>query len=288
MGYASLHALEEAGGLDALYVEPGVSACQQHLGHRHAGDDFRDAGFDRTQRAAPRRREAHLYTISWDDDSALALIFSGAGAASAAVAAAIAEPDPCLFSNRRRSVVPGPSAVGHANAEELGAILDTTAEGIVMFDAEGNLNSANRSAEALFGHDGPELVQRNLTELFAPESQRRGQGLSRGRQGRRRRQPARPGPRGARPGARRRPHSAVDDDGTDAGRRAEFLRGVSRSVANQKERERAVAGAAAGRSRRQRQERHAGADQPRGPHAAQRHHRICRSDDRRTVRRARQ
>ena len=40
-----------------------------------------------------------------------------------------------------------------------------------MFDAEGNLNSANRSAEALFGHDGPELVQRNLTELFAPESQ---------------------------------------------------------------------------------------------------------------------
>ena len=25
MGYADLHALEEAGGLDALYVEPGVS-----------------------------------------------------------------------------------------------------------------------------------------------------------------------------------------------------------------------------------------------------------------------
>src|SRR5207245_5789420 len=27
MGYASLHALEEAGGLDALYVEPGVSSA---------------------------------------------------------------------------------------------------------------------------------------------------------------------------------------------------------------------------------------------------------------------
>ena len=46
MGYASLHALEEAGGLDALYVEPGVSTRQQHLGHRHAGDDFRDASLD--------------------------------------------------------------------------------------------------------------------------------------------------------------------------------------------------------------------------------------------------
>ena len=40
-----------------------------------------------------------------------------------------------------------------------------------MFDAEGNLNSANRSAEALFGYDGAELVQRNLADLFAPESQ---------------------------------------------------------------------------------------------------------------------
>ena len=40
-----------------------------------------------------------------------------------------------------------------------------------MFDAEGNVNSCNRSAEALFGYDGAELVQRNLAELFAPESQ---------------------------------------------------------------------------------------------------------------------
>ena len=40
-----------------------------------------------------------------------------------------------------------------------------------MFDAEGNINAANRSAEALFGHDGDELAQRNLADLFAPESQ---------------------------------------------------------------------------------------------------------------------
>ena len=40
-----------------------------------------------------------------------------------------------------------------------------------MFDAEGNIHAANRSAEALFGHDGDELARRNLAELFAPESQ---------------------------------------------------------------------------------------------------------------------
>ena len=64
--------------------------------------------------------------------------------------------------NRRR--------LDSANAEELAAILDTTADGIVMFDAEGNINSANRSAEALFGYDGDELARRNLADLFAPES----------------------------------------------------------------------------------------------------------------------
>jgi PAS domain S-box-containing protein len=111
---------------------------------------------------APAGTDARLYTISWDDDSALALIFSGAGSEGAGLATAMTE----------ATAASAPSAVGHANAEELGAILDTTAEGIVMFDAEGNVNSCNRSAEALFGYDGAELVQRNLAELFAPESQR--------------------------------------------------------------------------------------------------------------------
>ena len=102
---------------------------------------------------------------------------AGAGAdflhtGSAEIAAALEAPvaDRSEPSEPVLESVPEPSPVGHANAEELGAILDTTAEGIVMFDAEGNINSANRSAEALFGHDGAELVQRNLTDLFAPES----------------------------------------------------------------------------------------------------------------------
>jgi PAS domain S-box-containing protein len=169
MGYQSLRALEEAGGLDALYVEPGVSHASSTSG---TGTPVTISATQASSGDTPAAAaEAHLYTISWDDDSALALIFSGAGAASPAVAAAIVEPVAASSAIPAAPVIPVPSAVGHANAEELGAILDTTAEGIVMFDAEGNLNSANRSAEALFGHDGPELVQRNLTELFAPESQ---------------------------------------------------------------------------------------------------------------------
>ena len=160
MGYANLHALEDAGGLDALYVEPGVSNASSTS---DTGTPVRisapDASSDHTPSSAI---DARLYTISWDDDQALALIFSGTATESADIAAAISE----------TPAAPAPSPVGHADAEELGAILDTTADGIVMFDAEGNLNSCNRSAEALFGYDGDEFVQRNLSDLFAPESQR--------------------------------------------------------------------------------------------------------------------
>jgi PAS domain S-box-containing protein len=158
IGYESLYALEEAGGLDALYVEPGVSSASSTS---DTGTPVTISASPASSQHAPSSAtDAHLFTISWDDDSALALIFAGAQADSVAAAIAGAIPAPAA-----------PSAVGHANAEELGAILDTTAEGVVMFDAEGNINSCNRSAEALFGYDGPELVQRNLTELFAPESQ---------------------------------------------------------------------------------------------------------------------
>jgi PAS domain S-box-containing protein len=162
VGYPSLYTLEQAGGLDALYVEPGVSSASS------TSDTGTPVTISAPQAASEHSSatDARLYTISWDDETALALIFSGAGTQGAGlesgkVAAAIGHAVPA----------PEPTAVGHADAEELGAILDTTAEGIVMFDAEGHINSRNRSAEALFGHDGAELMRRNLAELFAPESQ---------------------------------------------------------------------------------------------------------------------
>ncbi|MCK1514161.1 PAS domain-containing protein [Bradyrhizobium sp. 190] len=180
MGYPGLHALEDAGGLDALYVEPGVSnaSSTSDTGKPVTISASQPADADTPAAAA----DARLYTISWDGDSALALIFSGTRHEGAAIAAAIARAEPVsvsepavsepdVFASVSEPDAPEPSDVGHANAEDLAAILDTTAEGILMFDAEGNIHAANRSAEALFGHDGNELARRNLSELFAPESQ---------------------------------------------------------------------------------------------------------------------
>src|SRR5581483_5894439 len=163
MGYPSLHALEQAGGLDALYVEPGVSTSSATSTSEAGTPVTIAASQPAAEHAEPT--EARLFTISWDGDSALALMFAHAPHAAAAPVPALPAtplPPPVL-------VVPPP---GHANAEDLAAILDTTAEGILMFDASGNIHACNRSAEALFGYDGAALTKRNLTELFAPESQR--------------------------------------------------------------------------------------------------------------------
>ena len=155
MGHESLHALEEAGGLNALYVEPGVSTTSSTS---DTGTPVTiSAGPAAPGHATPRASDARLFTISWDGESALALIFADSDSEQPVAAPVTA---------------PQPSAVGHANAEELGAILDTSAEGIVMFDAEGRIHCCNRSAEALFGYDGADLARRNLAELLAPESQR--------------------------------------------------------------------------------------------------------------------
>jgi PAS domain S-box-containing protein len=160
MGYASLHALEEAGGLDALYVEPGVSSASSTS---EAGTPVAISASSATGgQAASGATDARLHTIDWDDDSALALICLPPQVATAQAAAApIEDAEPAAV----------PPQAGHADAEDLAAILDTTAEGIVMFDAEGNIHACNRSAEALFGYDGEALLQHNLATLFAPESQ---------------------------------------------------------------------------------------------------------------------
>ena len=146
MGYLSLHALKEAGGLGALYVEPCMSSASSTP---EAGTPVTIA----TERARPM--DARLFTISWDGDSALALMFAP-GQGSPVPASILENP---AFPTRQ------------ADAGDLAAILNTTAEGILTFDASGDIHACNRRAEALFDYDGAELVKLNLVELFAPESQ---------------------------------------------------------------------------------------------------------------------
>jgi PAS domain S-box-containing protein len=158
MNYPTLNALEDAGGLDTLQVEPDVSTVSSSS---DAGTAVTISANDKIGEGAVRTPvHARLHAINWDNQPAHALIF--AAGQPETINPAIA-PEPA---------VEEPLPAGHIDAEDLAAILDTMAEGVVMFDAEGNINSCNRSAEALFGYNGELLTQRNVVDLFAHESRR--------------------------------------------------------------------------------------------------------------------
>lgn len=157
-GYHDLHALTEAGGLDALTVEAGAGTASS------TSETGTPVVIAATSKSGPDKGEpadARLFAITWDGEPSHALVFSGPRAPTRS------EPAP--------AVVIAPAVVASddtTQAEELGTILDHTAEGVVVFDGEGRVLSCNRSAEVLFGRDDNELAALNLTDLFAPDSQR--------------------------------------------------------------------------------------------------------------------
>lgn len=157
-GYDSLHALSEAGGIDALTVEAGAGEASSTSEN---GTPVVIAATSATGPDKGQPADARLFAITWDGEPAHALVFSGPRA----------EPRTEPVAPVAIAPVAAPSE-DTTQAEELATILDTTAEGIVIFDGEGRLMSCNRSAEALFGRNDAEIAALGLTELFAPESQR--------------------------------------------------------------------------------------------------------------------
>jgi PAS domain S-box-containing protein len=145
-GYATLNALNADGGLGALYVGPGTA---------DASGEGTPIKLSTISMGAHNAHDARMHTIEWEGESATALILSPQ--AQQAHPVAVAAPS---------------SPQDRIEADELATILETTAEGVVMFDGDGRISACNRSAEALFSRDGAELEERNLIELFAPESQR--------------------------------------------------------------------------------------------------------------------
>jgi len=156
-GFASLHALSNAGGLDALYVQQTESSASSSS---ESGMPLSIATGD----ASHAPIAARLYTITWDGEPAMALIFAPDAPATTEHALPpqrVVEPaTPQLQSQ------PLP-----ALNDDLASIIEAMADGIVMFDQEGNILSCNRSAEALFNESAAQLTERNLADLFAPESQ---------------------------------------------------------------------------------------------------------------------
>jgi PAS domain S-box-containing protein len=151
-GYEHIHALSDAGGLDALFVEPNGNAPRENNGAKVLTIA--------TNRGDQLPVEARLFTTPWEGESALVLMLANANAPTNGRPAAT---DTVSDTDLREA---------KAEARELRAILDTATDGVVVLDREGRVISINRSAETLFGYESRELNGLPFAGLLAPESQR--------------------------------------------------------------------------------------------------------------------
>ncbi len=149
-GYAGLAALEDAGGIGALF-----SAA-------YSDEDTSGAGRPLRLRSADGQEfpvEAILRSVPWRDGKALMLLIrrTDAEAAPAQEPAAPAQPD---------------IAELKARIAEMRTIIDTATDGVVLIAPDGTIRSISRPAEALFSFDSDEVASKPFTSLFAIESQR--------------------------------------------------------------------------------------------------------------------
>ena len=176
--------------------------------------------------------------------------------------------------SRRRCATPRP------RSSEIRDILDAATDGVMVLDRDApRALGQPRRARRCSATTASELTGLPFTSLFAQESQR---GVLEYLE-RRRTRPAwracAQRPRGDRPPARGRPDPAVHDDRPDRRRRRQALRHLPRHHALEEDRGRAPQRQAPGGEGVIGKIRFPRQDQPRDPHAAQRHHRIFRSDD---------
>ncbi|WP_376701925.1 PAS domain S-box protein [Mesorhizobium sp. ISC25] len=153
-GYATLNALDEAGGLGALFADP------------YADDGSSDGG-DRALRLKTRDGQefpidAILRSVPWGNGKALMLVVRRSGDDEAAAIPHGAADD---------QTQPDVSEL-KARIAEMRTIIDTATDGVVLIGRNGTIRSISRPAEALFGFDSDEVAGKPFVSLFAIESQR--------------------------------------------------------------------------------------------------------------------
>ena len=147
MGYPSLRALEDAGGLDALNIEPGISSTTSASSPTSALEAGEPVTISATNPAKDRACsiEARLHIIDWDGGCALALI-----CAPPQTVPVIAEP---VTASVEQTESEQPIEAGQSNAEDLAANPDTTAEGMFRecsqsTESKTELNQTERLADS--------------------------------------------------------------------------------------------------------------------------------------------
>ena len=153
-GYENPAAIEAAGGLNTLFVEPGAEVLTESDGAN--SPSIRPLSI-RTQRGDELPAEGRMFTVPWNGASALALILSN-GRNDADAEAARRQAQRALAAEKEN--------------RELKSIFEAATDGIVTFDNEGRIVGANVRAADLFGKAAGELAGLSFGDLLAPQSER--------------------------------------------------------------------------------------------------------------------
>ncbi len=143
-GYASLAAIEAAGGLSRLFAEPASGAIT-------AGNAAQSMSLVK-QNGERFPVDGRMITLPWNGGSALALIVTNGDAATGR------EIDSALHAAEDEN-------------RELKSILDAATDGVVTLDGEGRVVAANARAAALLGRSADEMTGRPFIELLTPGSE---------------------------------------------------------------------------------------------------------------------
>ncbi|OWV69248.1 PAS domain-containing sensor histidine kinase [Rhizobium sp. R339] len=154
-GYASLEALREVGGIEALLQ-------RRDLEEKAAG-----SGTMMLVKADDRLVPvtARLQSVRWEDANALMLALmpvEGKDDSRGDASRSEARPERMVEKVAKLQI----------EVEELRSILETATDGVVVIGTEGDIRSMNRSASALFNYDEQETRGKPFVMLFAHESQK--------------------------------------------------------------------------------------------------------------------
>lgn len=145
-GYGTLDALNEAGGLDSLFIETKDAPVNGN------GKSLTITTVNGSQKPV----EGRLFTVAWNDENALVLMINT---------------QPVISDEKSKAAEMSLRRLDEEN-RQLKAVLDTATDGVLVLDRAGRVLSTNRSAEALFGYEAAQLSELSFGDLFAPESRR--------------------------------------------------------------------------------------------------------------------
>jgi PAS domain S-box-containing protein len=160
LGYRSIAALSEAGGLEALFIDDA----------EELPDEGMDGEVDETMKmrlsdGGVLNVDAHMHSVPWNGSRGLMISITERKVKPAPAAAAPSSPN--FFAEVRAELDSARNQIA-----EMDTILETATDGVLVLDQNGTILKVNGSAEALFSASRSDMIGAPLAEFLAPESHR--------------------------------------------------------------------------------------------------------------------